>query len=99
MARGGRARDPGPMDTQQHHMNTDTTAAPRRMKRSREDRMLGGVCGGIAAHFGIDPVIVRVATVALIFAGGIGIAPYLAAWVLMPLEESRATAAPAPAPA
>ena len=71
------------------------------MKRSRADRMLGGVCGGIAAYFdGLDPVIVRVATVALVFAGGIGVAPYLAAWILMPLDDgARATVAPTPAPA
>jgi len=56
------------MTTQHLHATTDhdtttpagDSAAPRRMKRSRADRMLGGVCGGIAAHFDIDPVIVRV---------------------------------------
>ena len=108
MARGRRGGDPCRMTTQHLHATTDhdtttpagDSAAPRRMKRSRADRMLGGVCGGIAAHFDIDPVIVRVATVALVFAGGIGVAPYLAAWILMPLDdEDRATVVPAAAPA
>jgi phage shock protein PspC (stress-responsive transcriptional regulator) len=66
-------------------------AGPRRIKRSRDDRMLAGVCGGIARHFGIDPVIVRITTVALVFAGGIGVAPYIAAWILMPADDGSAS--------
>jgi phage shock protein C len=74
-----------------------------RIKRSRDDRMLGGVCGGIAKHLNIDPVIVRIATIALVCAIGAGAVAYVAAWVLMPLEDGPATAAPtdarAPVPA
>jgi phage shock protein PspC (stress-responsive transcriptional regulator) len=46
--------------------------------------MIAGVCGGIAEYFGIDPVIVRVIAVALVFAGGAGLLAYLAAWLLVP---------------
>jgi phage shock protein C len=74
-----------------------------RIKRSRDDRMLGGVCGGIAKHLNIDPVIVRIATIALVCAIGAGAVAYVAAWVLMPLEDGPATSAPtdtrAPVPA
>jgi phage shock protein PspC (stress-responsive transcriptional regulator) len=59
---------------------------PRRLYRSRDDRMIAGVCGGLARYFRIDPVIVRVAAVALVFAGGAGLLAYLAAWLLVPDE-------------
>jgi phage shock protein C len=94
------------METRDHASTTttdttDTTAAPpRRLKRSRDDRMLGGVCGGIARHFDIDPVIVRIATVALVCAVGVGAVTYVAAWILMPLDDKPAGAVPsAPRPA
>ena len=58
---------------------------PRRLVRSRDDRWLGGVCGGVADHFGIDANIVRLALVAAVVLGlGSGIVIYLAAWWLMP---------------
>ena len=63
------------------------------IKRSCDDRMLGGVCGGIAKHLNIDPVIVRIATIALVCAVGVGAVAYVAAWVLMPLEDDPAPAA------
>ncbi|MEA2270366.1 MAG: hypothetical protein QOC64_2976 [Solirubrobacteraceae bacterium] len=66
--------------------------APRRLYRSRDERMLAGVCGGLAKYFGIDPVIVRVAAVALVFAGGAGLLAYLAAWLLVPDEGAPADA-------
>jgi phage shock protein PspC (stress-responsive transcriptional regulator) len=59
---------------------------PRRLFRSRDDRWIAGVCGGLARYFNIDPVIVRVAAVALIFAGGAGVLLYLAAMLLVPAE-------------
>ena len=60
--------------------------APRRLYRSRSDRVLGGVCGGIARYFDIDPVLVRVGAVALIFLGGAGLFAYVAAVLLIPKE-------------
>src|SRR5688500_4435945 len=46
---------------------------PRRLYRSRRDRVIAGVCGGVADYFGIEAVIVRVVAVMLVFAGGAGI--------------------------
>jgi phage shock protein PspC (stress-responsive transcriptional regulator) len=63
-----------------------TGRGPRRLYKSRDERMIAGVCGGIAEYFGIDPVIVRVIAVALVFAGGAGLLAYLAAWLLVPEE-------------
>src|SRR5690242_6321643 len=59
-------------------------AGPRRLYRSRDERMVAGVCGGMAEYFAIDPVIVRIIAVALVFAGGAGLLAYLAAWLLVP---------------
>lgn len=50
--------------------------------------MIGGVAGGLAAYFGIDPAIVRVAFVLLAFAGGSGILAYLVLWLVVPEAES-----------
>jgi len=65
---------------------------PRRITRSRDDRMLGGVCAGIARYLDVDPVIVRVATVALVCAVGAGAVAYVAAWILMPVDDDEPAA-------
>jgi phage shock protein PspC (stress-responsive transcriptional regulator) len=53
------------------------------LRRSSTDRMLGGVCGGLAEYSGIDPVLWRVGMVALALLGP-GVIVYLLLWVLMP---------------
>ena len=63
----------------------------RRLYRSRSDRMIGGVCGGLARYFDIDPTIVRIIAVLLIFANGIGILAYIILAIVVPLENSRTT--------
>ncbi|MBI4304139.1 MAG: PspC domain-containing protein [Chloroflexi bacterium] len=63
----------------------------RRLYRSRTNRILWGVCGGLADYFGIDPTIVRLIAVLLVFAGGIGIIAYLVLAIIMPLEGTTAT--------
>jgi phage shock protein PspC (stress-responsive transcriptional regulator) len=66
-----------------------TAQAPggtRRLYRSRSDRVIGGVCGGVARYFDIDPVLVRVGAVALAVLGGAGVLAYLAAVLLIPNE-------------
>jgi phage shock protein C len=60
----------------------------KRLTRSETDRMLGGVCGGLGAYFGVDPTLVRIGFVVVsLFAGG-GILVYLALWVIVPTESS-----------
>ena len=63
----------------------------KRLYRSRDDRMIWGVCGGIAKYFGIDPTVVRLITVLLLFAGGAGILGYIILTIVVPLESSSAT--------
>jgi phage shock protein C len=60
----------------------------RRLTKSRTDRMIDGVCGGVAAYFGIDPTLVRVSWVLLTLLGGSGILLYFAAMILMPKEQA-----------
>lgn len=61
----------------------------RKLYRSRQDRMIGGVCGGIAEYFNIDPTLVRLLAVASIFLAGSAILAYLIAWIVVPEEPSR----------
>lgn len=57
----------------------------RALRRSRADRMLGGVCGGAAELLGVDAAILRIGLVAVTLLGfGAGAVIYLACWVLMP---------------
>ncbi len=60
---------------------------PRRFTRSRSDRIIGGVCGGLARYFGIDPMLVRLGAVALVLLGGVGLVVYAAALVLVPVDD------------
>jgi phage shock protein PspC (stress-responsive transcriptional regulator) len=57
-----------------------------RLRRSRTDRHLAGVAGGLARHLDIDPVIVRVALVVLVFFGGAGLLLYVGGWLFVPEE-------------
>lgn len=57
---------------------------PRRLMRSRDDRVIGGVAGGLGAYLGIDPVIVRLVFVVLALAGGGGILAYIIASIVIP---------------
>ncbi len=65
-------------------MTTETRPSLRHLRRSRTDRILGGVCGGLARSLGIDPLVVRVAVVALTVAGGTGALLYVLAWLMLP---------------
>jgi phage shock protein PspC (stress-responsive transcriptional regulator) len=65
---------------------------PRRLTRSRSDRVIGGVCGGLGRYFDVDPIIFRIGAVVLAFIGGAGLLAYLAALLLIPSEDSSAAA-------
>ena len=59
-----------------------------RLMRSEKERILAGVCGGLAIYLGVDPVFVRLAFLLLIPAGGIGLPLYLALTLIMPSETT-----------
>lgn len=56
----------------------------KRLCRSRINRNLAGVCGGIAEYYGWDPTLVRVAWIVLTLLGGSGFLLYLIFWLVMP---------------
>ena len=66
---------------------TDLT---KRLVRVRKDKKIAGVCTGFGAYFKVDPVLVRLVWVALVFAGGSGVLLYLISWIIMPLEDQAA---------
>jgi len=56
----------------------------KRLYRSTTDKMIAGVCGGLAEYFRIDPVIVRVIAVILLIAGSAGFWAYVILWIVVP---------------
>jgi phage shock protein PspC (stress-responsive transcriptional regulator) len=96
MVRAAATRDLGPMpetppsSPDPHDAPTSqqpTPPAPRRLLRTRDDRVLGGVCSGQARYFNVDPLIIRIAAVALIFVGGFAVIAYVAALLLVPEDD------------
>lgn len=69
----------------------------KRLYRSRTDSMIGGVCGGLAPYFDVDPVIVRIAFVVIAMIEGVGVVAYVIMWLVVPLEPAEGAEAPAAA--
>jgi phage shock protein C len=65
----------------------ETTDKVKKLRRSRDDRMVAGVCGGVAKLFGVDAALLRILLVAAtLFGFGAGALLYLTCWILMPEE-------------
>ena len=58
----------------------------KRVYRSRKDRVIAGVCGGLAKYFSIDPVLIRLVAVATVLLGGAGVILYIIAMLVIPEE-------------
>ncbi len=67
----------------------------KRLYRTTRERVLGGVCAGLADYFEIDPVIVRLIFLVALLAGGSGLLAYIALWILMPGKEPFSQTEPA----
>lgn len=63
-------------------MKTDKNI--KRLYRSKTNRVIAGVCGGIGEYFNIDPTIVRLLWIMFVFLGGSGILAYIIAWIIIP---------------
>jgi len=71
----------------------------RLLRRSRSDRVIAGVCGGLGRYLGVDAVLIRIAALVLVFAGGAGIILYVIGWIAIPEEpEQAADGSPGSAP-
>ncbi len=57
--------------------------------RSRKNRIIAGVCGGLGEYLGVDPVLIRIAWVIVSFFGGAGILAYVIAWIIIPDEKTK----------
>ena len=67
----------------------------KRLYRSRSDRLLGGVCGGLGVHFDTDPNLIRIIWIVLtLLSIGIGVIAYIAAWIIIPEEPEAAEIVP-----
>src|SRR3954454_23053682 len=79
-------RDTGP------RVDRDQVRDLGRLRRSRADRKVAGVAGGLGRHLDIDPLVLRVAFVVLVFFGGAGLILYGACWLLVPEDGSHKAA-------
>lgn len=68
-------------------------AAPRRLVRLREGRIIAGVGAGVARHLNVDPWLVRIVLLVLVAVGGVGLLLYLAGWALLSEEGASRSAA------
>lgn len=69
------------------HRVYDAEPVRSRLTRSRSERVIGGVCGGLADYFKIDVTLLRIITFILIFFGGISIWVYIILWIVIPEED------------
>lgn len=67
---------------------TYTDTPVKKLRRSRTDKMVAGVCGGLAKQLGVEAALLRILLVAATILGfGTGVVVYLACWILMPQER------------
>jgi len=74
-------------------MNEPSNGATKRLYRIRDGRVVAGVCVGLAAYFGVDPTLIRLAFALLTVFGGLGVLLYLGAWLVIPDETDGASIA------
>lgn len=59
----------------------------KRLYRSKHDKVIAGVCGGLGEYFEIDPVIIRLLWILFVLLWGVGILLYIIAWIIIPLQK------------
>jgi phage shock protein PspC (stress-responsive transcriptional regulator) len=64
-------------------MSTTPAEAPKTLHRNLNNRVVAGICSGLADYFAIDPILVRLAFVAFAFAGGASLLVYIVLWIVM----------------
>jgi phage shock protein C len=72
-----------------HRERAGAMEDPRKLYRSETQRMLAGVCGGLAEYFNIDATVMRVLFLILAVFGGLGIVLYLVMWIVVPDASKR----------
>lgn len=64
---------------------------PRRIYRSGQNKLIGGVCGGFAEYFNLDVTLMRVIWLLITIFGGVGLMLYLVCWIIIPLNPAQVT--------
>lgn len=67
----------------------ETQTAPRKLYRSRTERSIAGICGGLGEYFAADPTMIRLLMLLLILFGGLSIWAYIILWIIIPEEPAR----------
>jgi phage shock protein C len=75
-------------------MNSET---PRKLTRSSSTKVIGGVAGGLAEYFSVDPLVVRIGFVGSLLFSGVGAIAYLALLIFVPNDSAPLTATPSTA--
>jgi phage shock protein PspC (stress-responsive transcriptional regulator) len=78
-----------PVNYQRQRPQMQEDERMRRLYRSGRDKILGGVCGGIAEYLGVDPVIIRLLWIVGTLAWGFGIILYIICWIVMPRNPAH----------
>lgn len=77
------------------------TRPEKKLMRSRTNHKIAGVCGGLGEYFAVDPTLIRLVWLVLVFFAGTGLLAYVIAWIVMPEEplgEPAKSQAPSGAP-
>ncbi len=80
---GSQSQGPDPFQS-----NAGYTGAAKRLFRNENDKVIGGVCGGLANYFGVDPMVMRIIFVIVALAFGTGLLAYLILWIAVPSSAS-----------
>jgi phage shock protein C len=81
-------RAPVGLDPQAPIAKGPAMAETRKLYRSRSNRQVAGVCGGLAQYFKLDATLIRILFVVLAVLGGSGLLLYVAMWIIVPIEPS-----------
>jgi phage shock protein C len=63
----------------------------KKLYRSKEDRWVGGICGGLCKYLNIDPIVIRLIAFILVLCAGDGLLVYIVAWIVIPEEPDSLT--------
>lgn len=80
--------DEGDSEQPEKAAGSSTTEIPKRLYRDEDQQVIAGVASGLAAYFGIDPLIIRIGFLVLALINGLGIILYLILWVAIPLAKT-----------
>lgn len=73
---------------------TNETVPYKKLFRSRSERRIAGVCGGLAVYFKVDPFLIRLIFILFFLAGGAALLVYVIMWLIVPLEPVKTIKAP-----